>query len=53
MTVEQLRVHPRFGQEVVDSQQNAPRQVITPKHARFLSTFMSREAIGIRYKIKG
>lgn len=53
MSADQLRVHPRFGQDVVDAQLNRTRKVITAKYARFLSTFMTREAIGIRYKIKG
>lgn len=52
MTADELRAHPRYGQEIVDTQW-PNRRVITAQQARRLEPHMGRKHIGKMFKIKG
>ena len=52
MTEEQLRAHPRFGQQLVDVQQSVPRQVISKKQAPWYQKVYG-SLFGKRFKVKG
>lgn len=51
MTADELRKHPRFGQEIADAQ-NPHRTVITSKEAKRLLPALGRSRIRQVYKIK-